>query len=93
MDQPFSAVSKALQFGLDATLDADAPVRVGVYVDATATRFIVDTVKEAFVPRATSALVRVDRLGADPVQPKPDTMSCSCSRADPPIWRGPCSAS
>ncbi len=73
MDQPFSAVSKALQFGLDATLDADAPVRVGVYVDATATRFIVDTVKEAFVPRATSALVRVDRLGADPVQPKPDT--------------------
>ena len=84
MPQPFSAVSEALQFGLDSTMESDAPVRVAVYVDASATPFLVGCIKEAFVPRTTSALVRVERLGADPVAPKSDTdvvLVLSCGSA------------
>ena len=73
MQQPFSAASQALQFGLNTAMESDAPVRVGVYVDTTAPALAVTAIKEAFVPRTTSALVRVARLTADPELPKPDT--------------------
>ena len=58
---------------MDATLESDTPVRVAVYVDATAPHGMVAAVRDAFVPQTTSALVRVERLAADPVPPKADT--------------------
>ena len=70
---PVEKVAEALRMGLESHRDADEQLRVGVYVDASATRPIVDAVREAFVPQLTSALVRVERLSATPVQPKPDT--------------------
>ena len=39
----------------------------------TATPFLIETVRDAFVPQTTSALVRVERLGSLPATAKPDT--------------------
>ncbi|OUP08262.1 hypothetical protein [Collinsella sp. An2] len=64
---------KMLKLGAGAKRDAGASVRVSVYVDATATPFLVQTVREALVPQTTSGLVRVERLTATPATPKPDT--------------------
>lgn len=72
-DAAAGAASQAFKLGMNATKENDAPVRVAVYLDATAARGLVETVRDAFVPRTTSALVRVDRLSAEPAPPKPDT--------------------
>lgn len=69
----FDALADLFKVGLSTSRETDAPVRVAVYVDDTATPFLIDSVREAFVPRTTSALVRVARLDAVPVTPKPDT--------------------
>lgn len=62
----------ALKPVLGAVADAETPVRVAVRVDGSASGFLVSTVKEALVPRSTSALVRVDALSSD-APLKPDT--------------------
>lgn len=73
MVTPFDAAAQAFKLGMNTTRENDAPVRVAVYLDATATSFLIDAVRQAFVPQTTSALVRVERLSAHPVPPKPDT--------------------
>lgn len=70
---PLSGMINALKLGMEATLESDTPVRVAVYVDAGAPREIVASVRDAFIPQTTSALVRVERLIAEPVAPKADT--------------------
>ncbi len=70
---PVSAAADAVRQGIGAARESDAPVRVAVYVDATAAPSIVETVRDALVPETTSALVRVAPLDAEPALPKPDT--------------------
>lgn len=73
MRLPIDALTQALKLGVSAKKDSDTPVRVAVYVDATASRFIVETVRDALVPQTTAALVRVERLEAAPAAPRTDT--------------------
>lgn len=73
MGIPIDKIASAAKMGASAHNEADTPVRVGVYVDESATKFLIDTVREAFVPQTTSALVRVERLGEETVTVKPDT--------------------
>lgn len=85
MRLPFDAFAQALKLGVSAKRDSDAPVRVAVYVDSTASPFVVRTVRDALVPQTTSALVRVERLGSSPVAPRADTdvvlvLSCGSDR-------------
>lgn len=73
MRLPLDTLAQALKLGVSAKRDSDAPVRVAVYVDATASPFIVSSVRDALVPQTTSALVRVERLAANPTAPRADT--------------------
>ncbi len=73
MRLPIDALTQALKLGVSAKKDSDTPVRVAVYVDATASRFVVETVRDALVPQTTAALVRVERLEAAPSAPRADT--------------------
>lgn len=64
--------------------DANASVRVGVYIDETASVDIAHTLRDALVPQTTNGLVRVERLGDTPLVVKPDTdvaivVSCGSS--------------
>lgn len=82
---PFDKVASAVKVGMSARGDADTPVRVGVFVDASATPFLIDAVRSAFVPQTTSALVRVERLSDAPIAVKTDTdlaivISCGSER-------------
>lgn len=70
---PVDKLFNALKMGVSVQGDADTPIRVAVFVDASATPHLIQTVREAFVPQTTSALLRVERLGADPVAIKPDS--------------------
>ncbi|MDO4436736.1 MAG: hypothetical protein Q4B77_02125 [Coriobacteriaceae bacterium] len=70
---PLDSVVNAAKLGASIQGDAEAPVRVSVYVDASATPFLVNTVRDAFVPQGISAVVRVARVDAIPLVPKPDT--------------------
>lgn len=70
---PLDRIGDALKMGIGALRDSDEPVRVTVFVDRTATPFLVQTVREALVPQTTSALVRVAVLDGSPVTVKPDT--------------------
>lgn len=85
MGFPFDKVVSAVKLGVSARGEADTPVRVGVFVDASATPFLIDTVRAAFVPQTTAALVRVERLGDAPITVKTDTdlaivISCGSAR-------------
>lgn len=73
MKLPIDALTQALKLGVSAKKDSDTPVRVAVYVDRSASSFLVETVRDAFVPQTTAALVRVERLDAVPVAPRADT--------------------
>lgn len=73
MGIPYARFTDALKMGASALRDSDEPVRVAVFVDPSATQFLVNTVREAFVPQTTSALVRVGVLDGSPVTVKPDT--------------------
>lgn len=73
MIHPFEAAAQAFKLGMNTTKENDAPVRVAVYLDAAAPRQLVCAVRDALVPQTTSALVRVERLAAEPAAPKPDT--------------------
>ncbi|OUN88925.1 hypothetical protein [[Collinsella] massiliensis] len=73
MRVPVESLAGALKAGVGAKRATDEPVRVAVYVDRSASPAIVACVRDALVPRTTSALVRVERLTAAPVAPRPDT--------------------
>ena len=70
---PFDKLAGAVKAAGSAKRDSDVPVRVSVFVDGTASRFLVDAVRAALVPQTTAALVRVQRLGALEPTVKPDT--------------------
>lgn len=67
------SILSTVKLGASVRGETDVPVRVGVYVDGTATPHLIEAVREAFVPQTTAALVRVERLGSSPVIAKPDT--------------------
>ena len=73
MRVPLESIVDTVKLGASVRGEADTPVRVGVYVDASATPLLIETVRDAFVPQTTAALVRVERLGSSPVTVKPDT--------------------
>ncbi|MBE6469484.1 MAG: hypothetical protein E7001_05950 [Coriobacteriaceae bacterium] len=70
---PFDAIAGALKVLPSAKKDVDVPVRVGVFVDAGAPASLIELVRTAFVPQATSGLVRVERIGEAPIHVKADT--------------------
>lgn len=81
---PIESIGSVLKKGVATKKESDAPVRVAVYVDETASKTIVECVRDAFVPKTTSALVRVDRLTESPAAPRPDTdvvLVLSCGSA------------
>lgn len=85
MGMPLDSIVNALKLGASVRGEADSPVRVGVYVDWSATRFLIETVRDAFVPQTTSALVRVERLDEAPATVRSDTdvilvLSCGGER-------------
>lgn len=87
---PVGAFANAFKLGIDTTMESDTPVRVAVYVDESASPFIVTTVRDALVPATTSALVRVSRLTEQPAVPKPDTdvvlvLSCGSDILEPAV--------
>lgn len=73
MGIPFNKIGKALKFGTEAKKDSSAPVRVSVFLDESVSPFLVETVRDAFVPKTTGGIVRVARLGSDAPVVKPDT--------------------
>lgn len=73
MRLPIDAVAQALKLGAAAKRESDTPVRVAVYVDRSASSFIIETVRDALVPQTTAALVRVERLVGAPPTPRADT--------------------
>ena len=73
--------------GASVKKDSDTPVRVSVYLDSSASRFLAETVRDAFVPQTTSGIVRVERLGEERIAPKTDTdvvlvLSCGSDRLE-----------
>ena len=87
MKIPVDKLSRALKMGASTKKDSDTPVRVSVYLDESASRFLVETVRDAFVPQTTSGIVRVERLGEERVAPKTDTdvalvISCGSDRLE-----------
>jgi uncharacterized protein (DUF697 family) len=56
-------------------------------LDSSASRFLAETVRDAFVPQTTSGIVRVERLGEERIAPKTDTdvvlvLSCGSDRLE-----------
>lgn len=70
---PVDSLFNAAKLARSVQGDADAPVRVGVYIDSTASEEIVLSLRDALVPQTTAGLVRVDRLGDAPLAVKDDT--------------------
>ena len=73
MKIPVDKLTRVFKMGATTKKDSDTPVRVSVYLDSSASRFLVETVRDAFVPQTTSGIVRVERLGEDRIVPKTDT--------------------
>ena len=87
MKIPVEKLTRAFKMGATTKRDSDTPVRVSVYLDSTASRFLVETVRDAFVPQTTSGIVRVERLGEERIVPKTDTdvvlvLSCGSERLE-----------
>ena len=75
MSVPFDRIVEAFKLGADARRDSDAPVRVDVRVDSSATPALVDIIRRALVPQTTNALVRVGRLSdREPVKSDTDVV-------------------
>lgn len=73
MTFPFSKVSQMIEQGIAISREADASVRVAVYVDPTAAPGVISAVRDAFVPLSPAGIVRVARLEDGMAAPKPDT--------------------
>lgn len=87
MNIPVDKLGKAFKAGASAKKDAVTPVRVSVYLDHTASPFLIETVRDAFVPQTTAGIVRVERLSGERVVPKPDSdialvLSCGSDRLE-----------
>ena len=87
MNIPFDKVTRAFKLGAKASRASDAPVRVSVYLDGSVSPFLIETVRDAFVPQTTSGIVRVERLGEGKIEPKTDTdvalvLSCGSERLE-----------
>lgn len=87
MKIPVDKLTSALKMGASTTKVSGTPVRVSVYLDGSASRFLVECVRDAFVPQTTSGIVRVERLGEERVVPKTDTdialvISCGSERLE-----------
>lgn len=93
MKIPVDKLTRAFKMGASVKKDSDTPVRVSVYLDSSASRFLAETVRDAFVPQTTSGIVRVERLGRSELLQRPIPMWYWCSRAVPTAWRVPCRSS
>lgn len=93
MKIPVDKLTRAFKMGASVKKDSDTPVRVSVYLDSSASRFLAETVRDAFVPQTTSGIVRVERLGRSELLQRPIPMWHWCSRAVPTAWRVPCRSS
>ena len=87
MHIPVDKIGRVLKSGAGTAKDSNTPVRVSVYLDESASRFLVETVRDAFVPQTTSGIVRVERLGDERIVPKADTdivliLSCGSERLE-----------
>lgn len=87
MKIPVDKLTRAFKMGASVKKDSDTPVRVSVYLDSSASRFLAETVRDAFVPQTTSGIVRVERLGEERIAPKTDTdvvlvLSCGSDRLE-----------
>ncbi len=87
MGLPFDKVAKVFKAGAAAKKESDIPVRVSVYIDETASPFLIDAVRLAFVPQTTSGMLRVERIGQAKIAPKPDNdiaivLSCGSERLE-----------
>lgn len=87
MKIPVDKLTRALKMGANTKKDSDTPVRVSVYIDASASRFLVECVRDAFVPQTTSGIVRVELLGEERIVPNTDTdvalvISCGSDRLE-----------
>lgn len=87
MKIPVDKLTRAFKMGASVKKDSDTPVRVSVYLDSSASRFLAETVRDAFVPQTTSGIVRVERLGRSELLQRPIPMWCWCSRAAPTAWK------
>lgn len=90
MKVPVDRIAGAARMAGAAKRDADAPVRVTVLVDASATPFLVDAVRRALVPRTTSGIVRVSRLGEAEVKPDTDVaivLTCGSAALEGAVQR------
>ena len=93
MKIPVDKLTRAFKMGASVKKDSDTPVRVSVYLDSSASRFLAETVRDAFVPQTTSGIVRVERLGESELLQRPIPMWCWCSRVVSIAWRVPCRSS
>ena len=75
MEISFDSIKHVVSAYGAARTDAGKRVRVAVYVDASATPFLIDAVRGALVPETTAAVVRVSRL-AGAAAPAEDTDVC-----------------
>ncbi len=87
MGLPFDKVAKVFRAGAAAKKESDTPVKVCVYLDSTASPFLVDAVRGAFVPQTTSGILRVERIGDEKIVPKQDNdivlvLTCGSSRLE-----------
>ena len=53
MKIPVDKLTRVFKMGATTKKDSDTPVRVSVYLDSSASRFLVETVRDAFVPQTT----------------------------------------
>ena len=84
---PVDKIGKAFKAGANVKKDAVTPVRVSVYLDHSASPFLIETVRYAFVPQTTAGIVRVERLSDERIVPKSDTdialvLSCGSDRLE-----------
>ena len=69
---PDQLIDAAKMFNSTAASSKE-PIRLSVYLDDTATDFLITTIRDAFVPQQTNALLRVERLGDEIPSVKPGT--------------------
>ena len=86
MKIPVDKLTRVFKMGATTKKDSDTPVRVSVYLDSSASRFLVETVRDAFVPLTTSALSVWVRTVSSP---RPIPMWCWCFRAGLTVLRAP----
>ena len=89
MKIPVDKLTRVFKMGATTKKDSDTPVRVSVYLDSSASRFLVETVRDAFVPQTTSGIVRVERWVRTVSSPRPIPMWCWCFRAGLTVLRAP----